>query len=128
MKQLLGGFRDFVMRGNVLDLAVAVILGVAFGAVVQAFTDNVLMAFVAAIFGEANFDQLTWSVGDGVVAYGTFITAIVNFLIVAVALYAIIKSFEALQSRRGAEKVEESPAPSDEAIILAEIRDLLRAG
>ena len=120
-------FKNFIMRGNVLDLAVAVIIGIAFNAVVQSFADDVLMRFVGAIFGKPSFDDLTLKVGDGVVLYGRFITAVVNFVIVAFAVFLAVKTFERLQSLRKKDVAEDTPAPTDEAVLLAEIRDLLRA-
>lgn len=125
---MLQEFKRFILRGNVLDLAVAVILGVAFGAVVTTFADGILMNLVAAVFGQPSFDSITVDVGDGRLLVGAFLTALVNFLTIAFALFAIIKAFEQLQRRRrsGTDAEEDSPAPSDEALILAEIRDLLR--
>ena len=111
-------FRDFVMRGNVLDLAVAVILGVSFAAVVNAFTDGILMALVAALFGKPSFDNLTLGIGDGVIRYGTFLTALVTFLIIAFVLFLIVRTAGRFQRTA-------APAPTDEAVLLAEIRDLL---
>ena len=68
-------FRKFIMRGNVIDLAVAVVIGAAFNAVVQSFVNDIFMPFIGAIFGKPNFDHLMFKIGDGVVRYGTFITA-----------------------------------------------------
>lgn len=129
MRDLWNDFKAFIMRGNVLDLAVAVIVGVAFNAVVQSFANDVLMAFVGAIFGEPNFNDLKLNVGDGIVYYGRFITELVNFLIIAFAVFLVVKTFEKLQNMRKREAGAEvdTPAPSDEAVLLAEIRDLLRA-
>ena len=122
-------FKKFIMRGNVLDLAVAVILGAAFGTVVSAFANGILMNLVGAIFGQPSFDSIVIEVGDGALLIGAFLTALVNFLIIAFALFLIIKAFEQLQERRrkGESPEEDTPAPTDEAILLAEIRDLLRA-
>jgi len=123
---MLKEFRQFIMRGNIVDLAVAVILGAAFGLVVTSFTDGVLMAFVAAIVGEPNFDAVTVEIGDGVIRIGTFLTAVVNFVIIAGALFLILKAMErAMQSRRKDDADADTPAPSDEAVLLTEIRDLL---
>jgi large conductance mechanosensitive channel len=126
MKDMLQEFKQFIMRGNVLDLAVAVIIGAAFAGVVTPFTNGVLMPFIAAIVGEPNFDALDLTVGDGVVLYGTFLTALVNFAIIAFALFLVIKAVSALQRQRAAEPAEETPAPSDETLLLTEIRDLLQ--
>lgn len=118
-------FKDFVLRGNLLDLAVAFILGAAFSAVVTAFTDGIIMAFVAAVFGQPSFDSITIAIGDGEILIGSFLTAVVNLLIVAAALFLLIKAVAAAQRTRH-EPVEDTPAPSDEVVVLSEIRDLLR--
>lgn len=117
-------FKAFVLRGNVLDLAVAVVLGTAFGAVVSAFTDGVLMAFVAAVVGEPNFDEVIWELGDGEILIGTFLTAVVSFLLVAAALFVVLRVAARVRPAQK-EPVEEAPAPSDEVVLLTEIRDLL---
>jgi large conductance mechanosensitive channel len=124
-KGLVGEFKAFILRGNVLDLAVAVIIGIAFGAVVKAFTDGILMAFVAAVFGEPNFDRVIVHLGDGRILIGTFLTALVNFLLIALVLFFVIKAAALLMTRKS-EPAEEAPVPSDEALLLTEIRDLLR--
>ena len=100
MSKLSEDFRKFVMRGNVLDLAVAVVIGVAFNAVVTSLVNDVIMQVIAAIFGKANFDKLTWTLNGGVIYYGRFLTALVNFLIVAATLFVVIKAFEEMQKRR----------------------------
>jgi large conductance mechanosensitive channel len=118
-------FKAFILRGNVLDLAVAVIIGAAFSTVVSAFANGILMAIVAAIFGEPNFDSVTIHLGDGRILIGTFFTALVNFILVAAALFVAIKAASRLMPRK-AQPEEEAPVPSDEALLLGEIRDLLR--
>jgi large conductance mechanosensitive channel len=126
VKGLLADFRKFIMRGNVLDLAVAVIIGIAFNAVVNSLVNDVIMQFIAAIFGKPNFDNLTFTLGDGIIYYGKFLTALVNFLIIAATIFVIVRSFEALQRRRGTDQeLEEAP---EEIVLLSEIRDLLRDG
>ena len=87
---MLKGFREFISKGNVVDLAVGVIIGAAFGAVVKSFTDDVLMAVIGAIFGKPNFDSLTFTIGDGVVYYGKFLTALVTFVLTAAAVYFVV--------------------------------------
>ena len=125
MSQLWEDFRKFVMRGNVLDLAVAVVIGVAFNAVVTSLVNDVIMQVVAAIFGKANFDQLTWTLNGGVIYYGKFLTALVNFLVVAATLFVIIKAFEEMQQRRKNAGDDVDDEKSDEVVLLSEIRDLL---
>jgi large conductance mechanosensitive channel len=119
-------FRAFVLRGNVLDLAVAVVIGVAFNAVVNSLVNDVIMQVIAAIVGKPNFDTLTFTIGEGVIYYGRFLTALVNFLIIAATLFVIIRSFEELQKRRRASGDEDPEEKTDEVLLLGEIRDLLR--
>jgi large conductance mechanosensitive channel len=125
---MLKEFKVFIMRGNIVDLAVAVIIGTAFGLVVETLTNGVIMPFIAAIVGKPNFDAITFDVGDGHIMIGTFLTAVVNFLIIAFVLFLILKAMTkatTLRSSGNTEVVEETPAPSDEAVLLTEIRDLL---
>ena len=89
---MLKEFKNFALRGNVIELAVAVILGLAFNAVVQSLVNDVILNLIAAIFGEANFNDLTFTVGEGVIRYGAFITALVNFLLIALVLFFIVKA------------------------------------
>lgn len=128
MKLWLKDFRAFVMRGNVLDLAVAVVIGIAFNAVVNSLVNDVIMQIIAAIVGKPNFDALTFNIGDGIIYYGRFLTALVNFLVIAATLFVIVRSFEELQKRRRASGEVAQEEVSDEVVLLAEIRDLLRAG
>lgn len=94
---MLKEFKAFALKGNLIEIAVAFILAVFFAAVVQTFIGGIIMPFVAAIVGKPNFDALTASVGDGVIAYGTFLTAAVNFVIVAFVLFLIVKAVNRLQ-------------------------------
>jgi large conductance mechanosensitive channel len=126
MKGLLGDFRKFIMRGNVLDLAVAVIIGIAFNAVVNSLVNDVIMQIIAAIVGKPNFDSLTFTIGDGIIYYGKFLTALINFLIIAATLFVIIRAFEELQKRRKGTEEELEDAPED-IVLLTQIRDLLAA-
>jgi large conductance mechanosensitive channel len=127
MNRLLRDFRAFVLRGNVLDLAVAVVIGVAFNAVVTSLVNDVIMQVLAAIVGKPNFDSLTFTIGEGVIYYGRFLTALVNFLIIAATLFVIVRSFEELQKRRKARGEITEEEQSDEVVLLSEIRDLLQA-
>jgi large conductance mechanosensitive channel len=127
VNKLLKDFRAFIMRGNVLDLAVAVVIGIAFNAVVNSLVNDVIMQIIAAIVGKPNFDALTFNIGDGIIYYGRFLTALVNFLIIAATLFVIVRSFEELQKRRRASGEVAQDEVSDEVVLVAEIRDLLRA-
>ena len=90
-------FKDFISRGNVIDLAVAVIIGGAFGLVVTSFTDDILMQIISAIVGEPDFSDLTFTLNDSVIRYGSFLTAVVNFLIIAAALFLVVKAVMGLR-------------------------------
>jgi large conductance mechanosensitive channel len=128
VRDSLSDFKAFILRGNVLDLAVAVIIGAAFNAVVQSFANDVIMGFIGAIFGQPNFNKVVIHVGKGRVSIGNFITAVVNFLIVAFAVYLAVKAFEAMQRirRRDAPDAEPEPDLTVDQELLVEIRDLLR--
>ena len=124
---MLKEFKEFVLRGNVMDLAVAVIIGVAFGAVVSAFANGILMNLIAAVFGQPNFDALTFTLGKGVIQYGLFLTAVVNFLIIAAAMFAVIKVANAAMNVRKDREEEAEEAVATELELLTEIRDALVA-
>ena len=124
---MLKGFRDFLMRGNVVDLAVAVIIGAAFGGVVAAFADDFVGGIIGAIGGTPDFGNAGFTVNDSKIVYGSTITALINFLIVAAVIYFIVVvPMTRMQERirRGADA--DTPAPSDEAKLLTEIRDAIR--
>jgi len=139
----MSGFREFIMRGNVVDLAVAVIIGVAFTAIVTSLTDDVLMPVVGYIFGGLDFSSYFVLLGEApagvdpnnyealkeagvpMIGYGQFVTAAVNFLIIAFIVYLIVKALKKASERRaGAEAAAPDPA---EILLLREIRDELRA-
>jgi large conductance mechanosensitive channel len=121
-------FKDFISRGNVVDLAVAVIIGLAFTAIVTAIVSGLITPLIAMIFG-TDFREMTFTVNDSVFRYGIVIDAIIYFLLVsAVVFFLVVKPLNMLaeRRRRGEEPVDESEL-SDEAVLLAEIRDLLSA-
>lgn len=91
MRALVKDFKGFALSGNVVDLAIGVILGIAFGAVVDSFANDILMNIVGAVFGQPDFSSLVWTVGKGQIGYGNFLTAIVNFLLIAFALLMVVK-------------------------------------
>jgi large conductance mechanosensitive channel len=123
---MLKGFKDFLLRGNVVDLAVAVIVGAAFGGVVSAFADDFIGGLIGVIGGTPNFDTAGIEIGDGKIIVGTTITALINFAIVAAVVYFVIVLPMKKMSERGKAGDTDSPAPSDETVVLTEIRDLLR--
>jgi len=126
MKGLWNDFKQFLLRGNVLDLAVAVVVGAAFTAVVTSFANDVLMGFIGAIFGKPNFNDVVMHVGHGDVFIGRFITALVNFVIIAFAVFVAVKAFEVMQNLRRGRPAEAEPDPLTlDQELLTEIRDLL---
>ena len=118
-------FKDFITRGNVVDLAVAVVIGAAFTAVVTSFSKDILMQIIAAIFGTADFNTLSFKLNGTPIFYGNFLTVLINFLIVALAMFLVVKAINALQNLRTREELEE--AEITEVDLLTEIRDALRA-
>jgi large conductance mechanosensitive channel len=118
-------FRDFLLQGSLLQLAVAFIMAAAFGAVVATFTDGIVMAFIAAIFGEPSFDSIVLDVGDGRLLIGSFLTALANLAIVGAAVFFfIVRPAKVLKERQKDEGVTEPISQDTE--LLQEIRDLLR--
>lgn len=128
MSKLAKDFRDFIMRGNVLDLAVAVVIGVAFNAVVNSLVDDVLMQIIAAIVGEPSFNDLTFDLNGSAIRYGAFLIALINFVIIAATLFLVIKAFEEMQKRRKSAGEDVAEDKSDEVVRLGEIRDVLSEG
>jgi large conductance mechanosensitive channel len=126
---LLKDFRAFIMRGNVLDLAVAVVVGAAFSAVVKSLVDNIITPLIGALGGKPSFKDLYFTINKSRIGWGQFLTDVINFLIIAAAIFLVVRVFEKLQDRRrrGDVDVEDTPAPTDETLILGEIRDLLVA-
>lgn len=124
----LRGFRQFLMRGNIVDLAVAVVVGTAFTAVVQSMVKNLFTPLIAAIGGEPDFSRLAFTINGSRFNYGTFINDVITFLVVAAAIYFIVVLPIAKTNelrRRGEQPKEEEPAITDEVRLLTEIRDLL---
>ncbi len=119
-------FRDFIAKGNMIDIAVGFIMGAAFTALVGALVENVLMPIVAIPFGEPNFDSVIWTINGSQILIGSFITALVMFLLVAIAVFFfIVKPYNAYRART--EAAEEAPAGPTEIDLLTEIRDGLAA-
>ena len=124
-------FKEFAMKGNVMDMAVGVIIGGAFGKIVSSLVDDVLMPLVGMVTGNVDFTQLVAKIGDGegaaVLKYGTFIQNVVDFLIVAFCIFLMLKGINKLNRKKeeAAPEPEAPKGPSQEE-LLAEIRDLLK--
>ena len=122
-------FKEFISKGNVLDLAVGVIIGGAFGKIVTSLVDDIIMPFIGLIIGGLDFSGLSIVIGKATIKYGMFIQNVVNFLIIAFSVFIIVKAVNKVR-RIKPEEQEEEPvveAPSKEEALLAEIRDLLKA-
>jgi large conductance mechanosensitive channel len=122
-------FADFIKKGNVIDLAVAVIIGGAFGAIISSLVDDIIMPLIGILLGGLDFTALSAQVGDASVAYGNFIQSVVNFLLIALVIFLAIRTYNNMDRRKKEEEADEpaEPEPSAEEKLLAEIRDLLKA-
>jgi large conductance mechanosensitive channel len=122
------GFKDFLLRGNVVDLAVAVVIGTAFGAVITAFATDFIGGIIGAIGGTPNFGNAGFTVNDSKIVLGSTINALIYFVIVAAAVYFfVVVPVNKLMERRKRGEEPEVEAPSEDIVLLQEIRDLLRA-
>jgi len=127
MKGFVEEFKAFAMKGNVIDLAVAVVIGAAFGKIVSSLVDNIITPLIGLLMGGVNFSGLSYSVGEAVVTYGMFIQAIIDFVIVALVIFMVIKAISRLQRQQAEDPAENTPAePPEEVQLLREIRDGLR--
>jgi len=131
---MLKEFKEFIARGNVMDLAVGVIIGGAFGKIVTSLVDDIIMPLVGMAIGGIDFTNLSAKIGEAEVKYGNFIQNILDFLIVAFCIFIIVKAVnkisakaEALRKKEEAkEEAQEEATKSDEVVLLEEIRDLLK--
>jgi len=127
MRSVLAEFREFVLRGNLVDLAVAVVVGAAFGALVASFVADVVTPLIAAIGGKPDFSDLSFTINKSQFRYGSFINALISFLIIAaVVFFLVVKPVNALLARNKRDD-EEPAAPTPDVALLTEIRDLLKA-
>jgi large conductance mechanosensitive channel len=127
--KILKEFKEFVTRGNLIDLAVAFVIAAAFGAVVKGLVDFLVMPLIAAIFGQTSFDSLSFTLHGAVIPYGSFLTVLVNFLLVAAAVFFfLVKPYNMWRARK-AKAAETAPAaaaePAEEIMLLRQIRDQL---
>lgn len=126
LKKGLLEFKEFISKGNVIDMAVGVIIGAAFGKIVTSLVNDILMPVIGVLLGGLNFSMLSIDIGSSKIMYGQFIQSIVDFLIIAACIFTIIKLIEKLKKN---DKVEEVAAPvvkSEDVKLLEEIRDLLK--
>ena len=140
MSRLFQEFKEFALRGNVVDLAVGIIIGVAFGAVVNSLVEDVIMPPLGLIIGNVDFSDLFINLsgqdyaslaaareaGAPVIAYGAFINVVINFVVVALAVFLLVKWMNRLR-RKQEQAPEELPVPPRQEVLLEEIRDILKA-
>jgi large conductance mechanosensitive channel len=123
---LLDEFKKFAFKGNVVDLAIGVIIGAAFGAIVKSLVDDVIMPLIGlALPGDRGYEGWVWQVGDKIIPYGKFLGAVVNFLLVALVLYIFIVKFLGWIMKSRQEQAAPAPPTRDQELLM-EIRDLLK--
>lgn len=127
MRKIISEFKEFIARGNVVDLAVGVIVGSAFGKIVTSLVNDILMPIIGVILGGIDFTNLTIKFNDAIIYYGNFIQNVIDFLIVAFCIFMFVKIMNTLTHRnKKKEEKEEVPVKSEDIILLEEIRDLLK--
>lgn len=132
-KGLLHEFKVFISRGNVIDLAVGVIIGSAFTAIVNSLVNDIVMPVIGVIIGGINFEDLKWvitpasgDVAECAIRYGTFLQNIVNFLLIALVVFTMVKLINLTHRKKAEEAPAAPPAPPEDVVLLREIRDLLK--
>jgi large conductance mechanosensitive channel len=125
---MLKEFRTFILRGNAIDLAVAVVIGAAFGAVVTSLVQDIITPIIAIVFGKPGFADLTLTVNDAVIRYGAFLNAVFSLVAVgAVVFFLVVKPVNVLMARRKAGEEPPPEAVPEDIVLLGEIRDLLQS-
>lgn len=130
MKKMLEEFKTFIMRGNVLDLAVGVVMGGAFSKIVSSLVNDIMMPFLGVIIGGLDFSNLSITFRNAKIMYGSFIQNIIDFLIISFCIFMFVKVINKLTHLKELEKKSEEPkkaSPSEEILLLREIRDELKS-
>ena len=123
-KGLVDEFKAFIKRGNVIDLAVGVIIGGAFSSIVSSLVDDILMPLIGVVIGGYDFSELSIKIGQSTIKYGMFIQNIINFLIIAFCVFIFVKTLNKLEHNK--EEINKEKVKSEEVVLLTEIRDLLK--
>lgn len=126
MKKFFKEFKEFITKGNVMTMAVGIIIGSAFTAITTSLVNDIFTPLLGVLIGGINFSGICVTIGDAQIMFGTFIQAVINFLLTAFVLFLMIKAFNKLQ-RQKEEEPKKAPEPSAEEKLLTEIRDLLKA-
>lgn len=125
MKKLWAEFKEFINRGNVMDMAVGIIIGGAFTTIVKSLVDDILMPFIGWVIGGRDFTAYTVQIGDATINYGTFIQNVINFFLISLTVFLLVKGLNSLKRKKDEEPAPE-PEPSEEVKLLTEIRDELK--
>lgn len=126
IKKMLNEFKEFISRGNVIDLAVGVVVGSAFGKIVTSLVNDILMPVIGMILGGLDFTNLSITIGDARIMYGNFIQNIIDFLIVAACIFLFVKIINNFFNKKKKTEKEEAPKKDETVVLLEEIRDLLK--
>lgn len=126
-KEEAGEFKKFISKGNVVDMAVGVIIGGAFGKIVTSLVNDIITPAIGIIIGGLNFSNLSIQIGEAKIMYGNFIQTVIDFLIIAICIFSVIRIFERVKNRNKKEEpAPEAPKKSAEVLLLEEIRDLMK--
>lgn len=126
MKKIIAEFKTFIMRGNVVDLAVGVVMGGAFSKIVSSLVNDIMMPFIGVIIGGLDFTNLSINVGNAKIMYGSFIQNIIDFLIIALCIFLFVKVINRLAHKKEVKEEKEEVKVSEEILLLREIRDSLQ--
>lgn len=126
-KKEMSEFKKFISKGNVVDMAVGVIIGGAFGKIVTSLVNDIITPAIGIVIGGLDFSNLSIQLGDAKIMYGNFIQTVIDFLIIAICIFTVIRIFERLKNKNKKEELApEIPKKSDEVLLLEEIRDLMK--
>lgn len=125
MKNIISEFKTFIERGNVIDLTVGVVVGSAFNGIVNSIVNDILMPFIGIILGGLDFSNLSFKIGESVILVGSFINNVINFFIISICVFFLVKFINKITMKKTKEEVKEIKR-SDEVLLLEEIRDELR--
>lgn len=128
MKGFIKEFKAFAMKGNVIDLAVAVVIGAAFGKIVSSLVANIITPIIGLLMGGVDLSGLAYTIGDAEVTYGVFVQSIIDFTIVALVIFVVVKAINSFQKKEEAKpEAEKVVEPTEEVKLLREIRDNLKS-
>jgi len=123
---IISEFKEFAVKGSLIDMAVGIIIGAATGKMVSALVDNILMPIIGAFMGGVNFEDLSIKIGDAAIGYGAFIQATIDFIIIAFVIFMILKAINKMKAAAEEEKAAEPEEDPADVALLSEIRDLLK--